>query len=369
MNLDYSDSDKELKAELRRFLQKTCPTTRVRKVLDGDSQEPRRMTAELAEMGWIAAAMPERFGGQELSYVALCGIAEELGRALVPTSYGSSVFLVAEALLLAGSEAQQRTYLPAFASGQKIGTLALVEGRGPIGPEHVSCTWGAGKLAGEKVAVVDGLDADVAVVAAKSGADVQLFLVDLDGPAVRRVPQNSIDPTRPLAKLTFRDASAEPLGDGADWSVLRRVLDRAAVLFAFEQSGCAARALEKARDYALSRYAFGRPIGSFQAIKHKLADVYIANELARSNAYYAAWALAKNAPELPLAAATARVAACEAFERAARENMQVHGGVSATWAHDCHLYYRRARHLGSCIGTVNQWRDQAARLLIAQCAA
>ncbi|MET0984572.1 MAG: acyl-CoA dehydrogenase family protein [Steroidobacteraceae bacterium] len=369
MNLDYSDGDKELKSELRRFLQKACPPTRVRKVLDGDSREPRRLTSELAEMGWLAAAMPERFGGQELSYVALCGIAEELGRALAPTSYGSSVFLTAEALLLAGSEVQQRTYLPALASGQKIGTFALVEGRGPIRPEHVSCTWRGGKLTGEKLAVADGLDADVAIVSAQSNSNVQLFLVDLDVPAVTRASQKSVDPTRLVAKLTFRDAPAEPLGNGADWSVLQRVLDRAAVLFAFEQLGGADMALEMARDYALSRYAFGRPIGSFQAIKHKLADVYIANELARSNAYYAAWALAKNAPELPLAAATARVAACEAFERAARENMQVHGGVSATWAHDCHLYYRRARHLGSCIGTVNQWRDQAARLLIAQCAA
>ncbi|MET0658229.1 MAG: acyl-CoA dehydrogenase family protein [Steroidobacteraceae bacterium] len=369
MNLDYSDSDKEMKAELRRILQKACPLTRVRKVLDGDANESRRVTAELGEMGWLSAALPEAYGGQGLSYVALCGIAEELGRALAPTSYGSTVFLLAETLLVAGTEAQKQSLLRALGSGKRIGTLALVEGAGPIAPEQVSCTWGAGKLQGEKMAVADGLDADLAIVSAKSDSNVQLFLADLTHPTVTRTAQKSMDPTRPLARLTFRDAPAQPLGDGADWSVLARVLDRAAVLFAFEQVGGADAALEMGRDYALSRYAFGRPIGSFQAIKHKLADVYIANELARSNAYYAAWALSKGAPELPLAAATARVAACEAFERAARENMQVHGGVSATWAHDCHLFYRRARHLGSCIGTVNQWRNQAARLLIAQHAA
>lgn len=193
-----------------------------------------------------------------------------------------------------------------------------------------------------------------------------MLLVDLRSQTVSRAAQGSIDPTRPLATLTFADTPAEPLGEGAGWDTLQRILDRAAVLFAFEQVGGADAALEMVRNYSLSRYAFGRPIGSFQAIKHKLADVYIANELARSNAYYAALALSKDAPELRLAAATARVAACEAFERAARENMQVHGGVSATWAHDCHLYYRRARHLGSCIGTVQQWRDRAAGLLIEQ---
>jgi alkylation response protein AidB-like acyl-CoA dehydrogenase len=224
-------------------------------------------------------------------------------------------------------------------------------------------------LHGVKVAVADGLEADIAIVSARSDAQVHLCVVDLKAPGVTRAAQTSLDPTRPLATLTFREAPAELLPAGVGWEFQQRLLDRAAVLFAFEQQGGADAALEMARDYALHRHAFGRPIGSFQAIKHKLADVYIANELSRSNAYFAAWALSKNSAELPLAAATARVAACEAFELAARENMQTHGGVSATWAHDCHLFYRRARHLASCIGSVQQWRDRAAGLLVAQHAA
>jgi acyl-CoA dehydrogenase len=136
------------------------------------------------------------------------------------------------------------------------------------------------------------------------------------------------------------------------------VQERAAVLFAFEQVGGAQRSLEMARDYALERYAFGRPIGSFQAIKHKLADVYVATELARSNAYYGAWALARNAPELPLAAAAARVSANEAFFLAAKENIQVHGGMGYTWEFDCHLYYRRAKLLSLAVGSSRLWKDR-----------
>jgi acyl-CoA dehydrogenase len=169
-----------------------------------------------------------------------------------------------------------------------------------------------------------------------------------------------------MAKLTFKDAPAEPLGSGAGWQVLEKILDRIAVFVAFEQVGAADAALEMARRYALTRYAFGQPIGAFQGIKHKLADVWIANELARSNAYYAAYALSNGTEDLPLAAATARVSACEALERAARENIQTHGGVAATWDCDCHLYYRRGRHLGAWIGSVQQWRHRTATLITSQ---
>jgi alkylation response protein AidB-like acyl-CoA dehydrogenase len=369
VNLDFSDAEKELKAELRRTLQKLCPLTRVRAVLDGDCEQSRQLTRALGSMGWLAAGLPCEYGGQNLGYTALCVIAEELGRALAPTSFGSSILLVAEILLAAGSDAQRQRYLASLGTGECIGALAVAEQKGPLISQHVQCSYVDGKLTGAKWSVADGLDAEIAIVAARSNAGVQLFLTELQHASVTRKALDGMDPTRPLAALIFNATPAEPIGDGADWHVLERVFDRAAALFVFEQLGGADAALNMAREYALNRYAFGRPIGSFQAIKHKLADVYIANELARANAYYAAWALSREAPELPLAAATARVAACEAFERAARENMQVHGGVSVTWAHDCHLYYRRARHLGSCIGTVTQWRDKAARYLIARHAA
>jgi acyl-CoA dehydrogenase len=186
-----------------------------------------------------------------------------------------------------------------------------------------------------------------------------LALVDLAAAGVSRGSLETIDPTRSHARITFNAASAEMLGTpGEGEALLRRVQDRAAVLFAFEQVGGAQKSLQMARDYALERYAFGRPIGSFQAIKHKLADVYVATELARSNAYYGAWALACNAPELPVAAATARVSASDAFFLAAKENIQVHGGMGYTWEFDCHLYYRRAKLLSLALGSTRSWKDR-----------
>lgn len=371
MDFDFSEDEKALKAQLRRYLKQSCPTTVVRAVLEGDAGASRKLTKGLAELGWPSIAIPEAYGGQGLGYVALCGVAEELGRALAPTSFGSSIFLAAEALLLFGTEAQRKDHVPRLASGAQVGAFAFAEKAGPLTKTNVEATVSGGKLTGAKTAVVDGLECDFLVVAAKSAGDVRLFLVDANSPGVKRSPLRSIDPTRPIARVEFSSAPADPLGggDGAGWASVERLLDRAAILFSFEQLGGADAALEMARDYALMRHAFGRPIGAFQAIKHKLADVYIANELARANCYYGAWALAQDTSDLSLAAATARVAGCEASERAARELNQVHGGISVTWAHDCHLYYRRARHLGTCAGAVQQWRDRLTAILARQAAA
>lgn len=365
MGLEFSDSENALKTELRRFLQKECPTSRVHAVLNGSAGEATRLDSQLAALGYFSAALPEEHDGQGLGPTSLCAIAEELGRALAPTAFGSSLLLAAQAILLGGSEAQRRRYLGPLGQGSLIGTLATAESAGPLTERDVQCVYRAGTLTGTKIAVADGLKASVAIVTARAASGVQVFVVDLSAPGIRRTAQTSMDPTRPIATLRFHGAAAEPLGPDLGWEFVERLLDRAAVMFAFEQLGCADAALERARDYSLERYAFGRPIGSFQAIKHKLADVYIANELARANARYAAETLASDAADLPLAAATARVAACEALERAARENMQTHGGVSATWAHDCHLYYRRARHLATCLGSVQQWRHRQADRLIA----
>jgi len=169
----------------------------------------------------------------------------------------------------------------------------------------------------------------------------------------------TVDPTRSHARIVFDGAAAEPLGAaGQGWALTQRILDRAAVLVAFEQVGGAQAALDMAREYALGRFAFGRPIASFQAIKHKLVDMYVATELARSNAYYAAWALSTGAPELPVAAAAARVSATEAFWLSAKENIQTHGGMGFTWEFDCHLYYRRAKLLALALGSARHWKHE-----------
>ncbi|RPH79369.1 MAG: acyl-CoA dehydrogenase, partial [Candidatus Rokuibacteriota bacterium] len=208
--------------------------------------------------------------------------------------------------------------------------------------------------------VADGDVADVAVVAGRvdGASDLSLFLMDLTAAGISRTTLATVDPTRSHARLVFDGSPAEPLGPaGAGSALLERIFDRAAVLVAFEQVGGAQAALDMAREYAMGRFAFGRPIASFQAIKHKLVDMYVGTELARSNAYYAAWALSTDAAELPVAAATARVAATEAYFHAAKENIQTHGGMGFTWEFDCHLHYRRAKLTGLGLGSARRWKD------------
>ena len=255
--------------------------------------------------------------------------------------------------MLFGSEAQQAKWLPRIAAGAVIGAFATSEGPGPTTPRSVCTSVSGGRLSGVKVPVTDGDVADLIVVLAGDG----LYLVER-GEGVAAEVLTTLDPTRSAARLTFTDAPAERLGDEDGFTATERVLDRAAVLLAFEQIGGADKALEMAKGYALDRYAFGRPIGGYQAIKHKLADVYVKNEIARSNAYYGAWALNARAAELPLAAATARVAASEAFWFASKENIQTHGGIGFTWEADPQLYYRRSRQLSLVAGAPAQWRER-----------
>ena len=359
MNFDFSDDLKLLRDQARKFLHERCPPAAVRRILEGPEPYDKALWAEIAAMGWTGAAVPEEYGGAGLGHLGLCVLAEELGSVLAPLPFSSSVYLASEALIADGSEAQKKTWLPKLASGEAIGTFAVAEGPGKADPRKLRTAFRNGSLSGEKLPVPDGDFADVAIVAAQTDRGVALTLVDLGARGVTRSAIETIDPSRSHARIVFEGAPAELLGSpGSGETLLRRVQDRAAVLFAFEQVGGAQRSLEMARDYALERYAFGRPIGSFQAIKHKLADVYVATELARSNAYYGAWALARNAPELPLAAAAARVSANDAFFLAAKENIQVHGGMGFTWAFDCHLYYRRAKLLSLTLGSSRVWKDR-----------
>ncbi|HLZ01971.1 MAG TPA: acyl-CoA dehydrogenase family protein [Bradyrhizobium sp.] len=363
MNFDFSDDQKQLRDQARKFLSEKCPPKAVRVVLDGKAPYDKDLWRGLAEMGFLGVAIPEEFGGAGAGHLELCVIAEEMGRALAPVPFSSTVYLAAEALLLAGSDAQKRKWLPKIASGDAIGTLALFEGTGNPSPKAIKLTGNGGTLNGVKKPVADGAIADFAVVAARTGSsgresDVSLFLADLKGDGVEIKALTNVDPTRGQSEITFRNCKAEPLGPaGEGWSILTQVLDRAAVLTAFEQVGGADRALEMGRDYALDRIAFGRPIGSFQAVKHMLADMYVSATLARSNCYYGAWALSTNAGELPEAAAAARISATQAFQHCAKNNIQVHGGMGFTWEFDCHMYYRRANAVALGLGSLSYWED------------
>ncbi|MFN4088583.1 MAG: acyl-CoA dehydrogenase family protein [Alphaproteobacteria bacterium] len=364
MNFDFSDEQKQLREQARRFLEDRCGGARgARARLEGAPPDAV-LWKGLADLGWAGTAIPEEYGGVGLGYVDLCVIAEELGRFVAPVPFSSSVYLAAEAILRGGDEAQKRRWLPSLASGETIATLALSEGPRPAGAGNLATRFDGGAVTGVKMPVLDADTAQLAVVAARDAAGgTALCLVDLRGPGVAVEAVESIDPSRSHARVTLERAPAEPLAAAQGWRTVDQVLDAAAVLFAFEQVGGADRCLEMARDFALERHAFGRPIGSYQAIKHKLADVWVANEIARSNAYYGAWALANDAADLPVAAATARVGASEAFWLAAKENIQTHGGMGFTWELDCHLYYRRANLLGLQIGSRRLWKEKlVARL-------
>ncbi|GIW40045.1 MAG: acyl-CoA dehydrogenase [Candidatus Binatia bacterium] len=362
MNFDFSEDQKLLQKTAREYLEKHCPVATARAVLEGGEPFARRLWAEIGELGWLATAVPTSFGGAGFGALELCLLAYELGRALAPVPFSSTAYLAIEALLVAGSEEQKARFLPELATGTKIGTLAFVETPGRTPFRNLETRVEHGRLHGKKLVVPDAVAADLAVVVAREGDRTVLAVAELASDRVRRVPLASIDPSRPVGSLEFRGASCEVLAESGE-DVVAHVFDRAAALFAFEQLGGAERAFASTREYCLERYAFGRPVASFQAIKHRFADLFVGLELARSNAYYAAWALAEAPEELRFAAPNARIAASEVFELASTEMIQLHGGVGFTWEYDCHLFYRRAKALGLVLGSPRFWKDLLVRRL------
>lgn len=363
MNFDFSDDQKMLKDQARKFLEDNCSYDDVRTVLESDDSHHDGVWNGLCELGFAGAAIPEEFGGLGLGPLELCVIAEELGRAAAPVPFSSSIYMFAEALKLTGSDEQKAAWLPQIATGEIIGTLASAEGTKAPSPRTVKASFSGGKLSGRKLPVPDGETASVAVVLANSGGSgeqaLSLVLVDLNQDGITRSAVETIDPTRGHAEINFDNADASLLGtEGEGWDMLKRVEAGAAVLMAFEQVGGTEAALNMAKDYSLDRYAFGRQIGSYQAIKHRLADMYVKLELARSNAYYGAMILSEDSAELELAAASARISATEAYRFAAQECIQVHGGIGFTWEANPQFHYRRSKLLALALGSASRWKDR-----------
>ena len=365
LNFDFSEDQQLVREQTARFLRERCEPSVVRSVLEGRAPYAEPVWRGLAEMGLVGTGIPENYGGAGAGYLELCLIARELGAALAPVPFGSTVYLLTEALLLWGSDEQKSRWLPAIAAGDCKGALALVETREQTTPASIATRYADGVLNGSKLIVPDGGIADLLVVVARDADHgICLYLVDLGSAAAKRENVTSVDPTRNTARIEFSNTAAEPLGaPGKGWEALETLQDRAAVLYAFEQLGGAERALEMGVAYARERFAFGRPIGSFQAIKHMLADMYVTAKLAESNCYYAAWALSTGSADLPLAAATARVSATQAFQQCSKDNIQVHGGMGFTWEFDCHLYYRRSNFLALELGGLTLWEDRLVQAL------
>ncbi|WP_298668078.1 acyl-CoA dehydrogenase family protein [uncultured Sphingomonas sp.] len=365
MNVDYDEDTYALMAHARRLLEARGAVGAARRVLEGEGEtHAAALWREVGEQGWCGVAIDAAHGGLGMGSVALCGLAEELGRSLVPLPFASSIYGFGQALTLVGNEAQRLRLLPEIASGARIGALAFTEGPGAPFAGLLAARVEGGLLSGVKLPVTDGMIADAAIVLAAGEQGPGLFIADLDHRGVSRQMLSTLDPTRPAARIDFADVPVEPLGEvGKGYEIAATVLARYAVPLAFEAIGGADACLHMAADYVKKRFAFGRPVGGYQAVKHKLADIYVKNEMARSNAYYAAWAADHDAASFDTAAASARIAASETFWFAAKEAIQLHGGIGFTWEMDCHLFYRRARHLMVAAGAPDWWRERlAARL-------
>lgn len=368
MKFSFTDEQEQIRAMVRRFLAEQSPTTEIRRLMATDhGWEPDTWQRLSGELGLTSVHIPEDYGGQGLGFVELAIVLEEMGRALLCAPYFASVVLAANAILNAGSEDQKHELLPGIAAGETVATLAFTENNGRWDSAGVALTvtpvGGSYRLSGVKSFVLDGHTADLIIVLARApgssgDSGLSFFSVRGDAAGLDRRLLKSVDSTRKLARLTFNDVRGELLGDlGAAAAPFARTLDQAAVCLANEMVGGADQLRQSALDYVMMRVQFGRPIASFQAIKHKCADMLVDVELAKSAAYYAAEAAAESDPELPALASLAKACAADAFMQTARETIQLHGGIGFTWDNDTHLWFKRAKSSEVFLGSPSYHRE------------
>ena len=367
MNFAFSEEQEELRRSVRRFLDDKSPESEVRRLMETPEGYDPAVWRQMGEqLGLQGLAVPEEYGGSGYTYVELVVVFEEMGRALLPAPYFSTVALAANALLSSGDDGAKKEYLPGIASGETIATLAFTEESGRWDEQGITMPAtksGDGySLSGTKMFVLDGHTADLVLVAARTDAGVSLFAVDAAASGLTRTPLNTMDQTRKQARLEFSDTPAKLVGtEGQGWATLSKTLDLAAVALAAEQVGGAQRCLDMSVEYAKVRVQFGRPIGSFQAIKHKCADMLLEVESAKSAAYYAGWAAAEDNDELPVVASLAKAYCSDAYFHAAAENIQIHGGIGFTWEHPAHLYFKRAKSSELLLGDPTYHRELLAQ--------
>ena len=367
MNFAFSEEQEELRRTVRSFLEQKSPETEVRRLMDTDEGYDPAVWKQMGEqLGLQGLAIPEEFGGSGYTYVELIVVLEEMGRRLLCAPYFSTVALAANTLLRSGDDAAKKEHLPGIATGETIATLAFTEesGRWDEGGITAAATksgdgW---TITGTKSYVLDGHIADLILVAARSDKGVSIFAVPSDASGLTRTLLTTMDQTRKQARIEFANTPATLIGtEGQGWQVIDRVLDLAAVALAAEQVGGAQFVLEMAVQYAKDRIQFGRPIGSFQAIKHKCADMLLEVESAKSAAYYAGWCAAELNDELPSVAALAKAYCSEAYFHASADNIQIHGGIGFTWEHPAHLYFKRAKSSELLFGDPAYWRELLAQ--------
>jgi alkylation response protein AidB-like acyl-CoA dehydrogenase len=369
MNFGFSEEQEELRKMVKRFLDEKSPETEVRRLMaTAEGYDPAvwdQMANELALQG---LGIPEEFGGQGYGPVELYVVFEEMGAALLCSPYFSTVALAANAVLFVGTEADKSAYLPGIASGKTIATVGLTDDSGQWDLGNTSTSASASGngfvLNGVRNYVTDGNVASIIFVPAMTAKGLSLFAVKGDAVGVTRVALPTMDQTRKQSRIEFNNVPATLVGnEGGARDGLETMLQVAAAALAAEQVGGAQRVLNNAVEYAKNRVQFGRPIGSFQAIKHKCADMLLDVESAKSAAYYAAWAAQERNEELPVAASLAKSFCSEAYFHCAAENIQIHGGIGFTWEHHAHLYFKRAKSSELFLGDPSYHRELLAQRL------
>jgi alkylation response protein AidB-like acyl-CoA dehydrogenase len=369
MILGNTAEQEELRSSVRRFLADRVPMTAVRDLMeaaDGGDPEVWKLAGE--QLGLQSIAIPEEYGGSGFSFAEQAIVLEELGAALYGGPYLASTVLAANALLASGDEAAKQAYLPRIASGELIATLAFTEEDGSWEPDATRLAaaedpdaGGGWRLDGHKSFVLDGHAAGLILVVGRTAVGLSLFAVAADAPGLARTALPTLDQTRKLARLDFAAVPATLVGaDGAAEALLERTLDIAAIAQAAEQLGGAQRAMDMAVEYLKVRHQFGRPIGSFQALKHRCADLLLEVESLRSAIQYAAAAVAEDSPEVPTVAALVKAYASDVYFHVAAENIQMHGGIGFTWEHDAHLYFKRAKASELFLGDATLHRERLA---------
>ena len=376
MDFGFSEEQDLLRQAARDFMTEYCTSAFVRQMMEDERGYSPELWQQMAALGWLGLAFPEEYGGQGLGFVDLTVILEEMGAALLPSPFFSSVLLAGQTILLGGSEDQKKTYLPKIADGSLVATLAMTEPAGRFEAEGIVDVQALPAdegfvISGTKLFVPDAHISEVMVVAArtKSAGDksfgISLFLVDAAAPGVSVTLLKTMDQTRKQCEVVFdnvsvgRDSLIGMLDMG--WPVLSKVLYICTAALCAEMVGGAQRVLDISVTYAKERMQFGRPIGSFQAIKHKCAEMMLQVESAKSAAYYAAWAVDEDVPEAPLAVSMAKAYCSDAYRYTAGEGIQVHGGIGFTWEHDMHLYFKRAKYAEFTFGDATYHRELVAQ--------
>ena len=367
VSLALSEEQEALRSVVRQFLAARSSEAVVRELMATERGHDPDVWSQMADqLGLQGLIVPEDLGGQGFGQLELVVVLEEMGAALLCAPFFSTVVLAANTLLVAGDRAAQESVLPGIAEGRTIATLAVTEPSGrwdEAGIEAVASEQGGDwRITGTKAFVLDGHVADVVLVAARTPSGVSLFLVEGAATGLTRTLQPTLDATRKQASLEMRDVEATLVGtEGKGWPVISKALDLAAVGLAAEQTGGAQRCLDMAVEYAKVRVQFDRPIGSFQAIKHRCADMLLEVESARSAAYYAGVCAAEGSTELPAVASLAKAYCSEAFFHVAGENIQIHGGIGFTWEHPAHLYLKRAKASEVLLGSPTHHRELLAQ--------